>query len=162
MHQAETTPALDIGNLTLCYVEDAHNVGCFVRPVGERERHRAHYSTAIQRHGVVIRACHMVVVDRSRDPLEVIWRIGTLGTVERIDGSEVTLNLGHRTLAIPLKDDRSATEQARPPAVGDRVLLRGSPIEQAAITDILEGGEVLHPERLQELLTKVVERLNAR
>ena len=158
MQQGETTPALDIRNLALCYIEDAHNVGCFVRPVSERERHRANYSPAIQQHSVVIRTCHMVVVDRSRDPFEVIWRIGTLATVDLIDDSSVTLNLGYRTLTIPLQDDRPAVERERPITVGDRVLLRGHPIEQAAIADILVDGELLHPERLQTVLEAVAQK----
>jgi hypothetical protein len=160
MEQAETPLALDIRNLALCYVEDAHNVGCFVRPIGEREQHRAHYSTDIQQHGVVIRTGHMVIVDRSRDPFEVIWRIGTLATVEHIDGSTVTLNLGYRTLTIPLNDERPLAERTRPITAGDRVLLRGRPIEQAAIADIVEGGDLLHPERLPALLEAVVARRN--
>ena len=76
--------------LALASVEDAHNIGCFVRLFGESEARRAHYSAAIQAGGVVIRPCHLVVVDTSRDPFEVVWRIATRGTITALTGRVVT------------------------------------------------------------------------
>jgi hypothetical protein len=157
--QATGTPRWDIGQLALAYVEDAHNIGCVVRYLGGRVAERARYAAKIQEHGVVIRAGHVVVVDRSVAPPVVIWRMRTVGTVEHVDGPELTVNLGYRTLALPLRDERPEAERARPIAAGDRVLLRGSPVEQASITDVLVGGEPAHPDRLRAHLRQVVERL---
>jgi hypothetical protein len=123
--------------------------------------HRATYSEAIQQNGVVIRACHIVVVDQDTIPLQVVWRIGTLGTIVEIYPARVTLNLGYRNVTIPRRDSRPPAERERDLVVGDRVLLRGSPIEQAAITDVLHEGELDSPDRLQAALEKVVKRLHA-
>ena len=156
MQQTTTTPAADIERLALAYVVDAHNVGCLVRLVGERTAQQAHYSAAIQQHGVVIRACHIVVVAPRDDTLEVVWRIGTVGAIERIAEGKVALNLGYRTVTIPYRDVRPEAERAPALGVGDRVLLRGTPIEHAAIEDALRGGELVHPERLRAHVEEVV------
>lgn len=142
----------------LAYVEDSHNVGCLVRFVGETTRRRAHFSRAIQENGVVIRTGHIVVVDPTRDPIEVTWRAGTLGTVEAVSAEEVTVNLGYRVLTLPLRDERPEAERERPIAIGDRVLLRGSPIEQTAITDVFWNGELAHPERLRAAVERALDR----
>ena len=157
MQQAVTTPS-HTAYLVLAYVEDAHNVGCLVRVFGEQETRRAQYSAAIQQNGVVIRTCHVIVVDLRRDPLEVVWRIGTGGVVEAIGQGKITLNLGYRTLTIPLKDGRPEDERSRPITTGDRVLLQGRPIEQAEVRDIFVDGELAHPERLRGHLERVVEQ----
>jgi hypothetical protein len=149
MMQQEQATATQSQPVTLAYVEDSHNVGCVVRFVGETATHRAHFSAAIQEHGVVIRTGHVVVVDQGRDPFEVIWRAGTLATVAAVDGGQLTVNLGYRTLTLPLRDERPEAERARPIAAGDRVLLRGSPFEQTAVTDVVVDGELAHPERLR-------------
>lgn len=147
--------------LTLAYVEDAHNVGCFVRLEGESALRRAHYSRAIQEGGVVIRTGHVVAVDEGSDPPEVVWRLGTRGTVLRVDSGELMLDLGyagHRQLTIPLRDERPEEERTVPLAAGGTVLLHGSPIEDARVTDVFAGGEVAHPERLREQVARVSER----
>jgi hypothetical protein len=149
---------LDPSHLALAYVDDAHNVGCLVRVVGEAAARRAQYSAGIQTGGVVIRTCHLVIVDRGRDPLEVVWRIGTRGIVERLEGDQVTLDLGYRRLSISLCDARPAEERSTPLAVGDRVLLQGSPLEEARVTDVFIDGALAHPERLQAQLAGVIAR----
>jgi hypothetical protein len=161
MQEAKVLPVHPDQHLALAYVEDAHNVGCLVRFVGQVSVHRATYSEAIQQNGVVIRACHVVAVDQDAVPLRVVWRIGTLGTILEIYPARVTLGLGYRNVTIPLRDSRPPAERERDLAIGDRVLLRGSPIEQATITDVLLEGELAHPEALQTTLEKVVERLHA-
>lgn len=55
-------------DLVLAVVKDAHNQGAIVQPVGETEAARALYDADLQTAGVVVRTCHLVVVDRSRDP----------------------------------------------------------------------------------------------
>ena len=159
--QNETQEQPSARRLTLAYVEDAHNVGCFVRLEGESTLRRTHYSQAIQEGGVVIRAGHVVAVDEGSEPPEVIWRLGTRGALLRVDGGEVTLDLGyagHRQLTIPLRDERPEEERKTRLAAGDTVLLRGSPIEDARVVDVFTGGEVAHPERLRERVARVSER----
>ena len=149
---------MDTSHLALAYVEDSHNVRCIVRVLGEEAPRRARYSAAIQEGGVVIRACHMVAVDRGRDPLEVVWRVGTRGTTARLQGDHVTLDLGYRRLTIPVRDERPEEERNTPLAVGDSVLLQGSPLEEARITDVFVNGELAHPERLQAHVIGAIER----
>jgi hypothetical protein len=139
-------------------VADAHNVGCLVRLVGTTTTERAHYSMAIQQNGVVIRSCHVVVVDRSKSPLEVIWRIGTIGTIEAISAEEVTLELGYRTLTSPYVDERPETDRSLSLAVGDRVFVRGHLGEQVAIIDMVSDGELRHSGDLRGLLEQVSRR----
>jgi hypothetical protein len=157
-HEDTHDTPLDAAHLALAYVDDAHNLGCTVRVFGEEARRRARYSTAIQEGGVVIRACHLVAVDLSHGPLEVVWRVGTRGTVERLEGDQVTLDLGYRRLTIPVRDERPEEERRTPLAVGDSVLLQGSPVEEARIMDVLVNGELAHPERLQAHVLRAIER----
>jgi hypothetical protein len=144
----------------LAYVVDAHNVGCLVRIAGESSTRRAEYSEAIQQHGVVIRSCHLVIVDESASPLQVIWRLGTIGTVLTLDAGMLTLDLGYRRITIPFQDQRHPEEQARQLVSGDRVLLRGSPLDQAAVIDVLSAGELSHPDRLLAAALDVIARRN--
>jgi hypothetical protein len=145
-------------HLSLAYVEDAHNQGCLVRLLGERIVREAHFSPQIQHNGVVIRACHIVVVDVRHDPLDIVWRIGTRGAIEHINDEHVTVNLGYRRLTIPVRDARPDEERTQPLAVGEVVLLQGGSLEQATISDIVVEGELVHPERLQAHLDAVISR----
>lgn len=157
--QAPSTALSDVQQPTLALVVDAHNIGCVVRFIGERTTHRAQYAEAIQQHGIVIRTGHLVVVDRRHDPLAVVWRTAsTVATVEALADGRITLDLGYRTLETLFIDERPAEERARPIQVGDRVLLNGSPLERAAITDVLIDGEFSHPERAQARLELANER----
>jgi hypothetical protein len=101
-------PTRSASDFALAYVNDAHNVGCIVRLVGDTATHCAHYSPDIQQHGVVVRTCHMVIVDHSHDPFEVVWRIGTVGAAEDAGDGQITVSLGYRTLK----------ENSRPKASG--------------------------------------------
>jgi hypothetical protein len=154
--------AIDARQLELADVEDAHNVGCLVRLVGATTTERAHYSTAIQQNGVVIRRGHVVVVDRRSTPLEVVGRIGTIARIEAIGAGEVILDLGYRQLASPYQDDRPEPERSSPLAVGDRVFFRGHPGERATITDGVTDGELRHPDRLRAQLERVRGTLRGR
>jgi preprotein translocase subunit YajC len=150
--QPATAPTsfLEASTPILAYVVDATNVGCVVRPIGHPTTSRASYSSEIQQHGVVIRTCHVVVVEPRDGSFEVTWRAGTIGTVERIADGKITVNLGYRTLTILYRDARPENEQRSAAlAPGDRVLLTGSPIERAYIADIVRDGELTHPERLR-------------
>ena len=144
--------------LALASIEDAHNIGCIVRVFGEGAPRRAHYSAAIQAGGVVIRPCHLVVVDIGRDPLEVVWRIATRGVITALDADAITLDLGYQRPTLPLLDARPADEQATPLAVGEEVLLRGPLQEQEKVVDRIVNGQPVHPERLQAALAAVVAR----
>jgi hypothetical protein len=155
MQQDQTTSTPD-QTVTLAYVEDSHNLGCLVRYSGEFNQRRAHFSQAIQEHGVVIRSGNLVVVDEARDPVQVIWRAGSLATVQALSQGQLTVNLGYRTLTLPLRDERPEAERMQPVAVGNRVLLRGSPIEQAAVTDVVVDGELAHLERLRAALARAL------
>ena len=146
---------IDVEQLELAYVVDAHNVGCLVRLVGATAIERAHYSPAIQQNGVVIRSCHLVVVDQSKSPLEVIWRLGTIATIEAISAGEVTLDLGYRKLATPYVDERPEPNRSLPLGVGDRLFVRGHLGERAAITDTVTDGELRHSGELRGLLKRV-------
>ncbi len=75
MQTEETIP--NNQELALAYVVDAHNVGCLVRLAGDQSTQQAKYSPAIQQNGVVIRTCHLVLVDQRATPLEVVWRTGS-------------------------------------------------------------------------------------
>ena len=140
--------------LAIAFVEDAHNQGAFVRMLGEMQRTQALYDAVLQSNGVVIRPCHLVVVDRSRYPWEIVWRIGTRGIVRANDGQMLTLDLGYRVITIPLRDERP-DKDSKSLAVGDEVLLRGH-LDQAVVSDRLVGGEPAHPELLKVLLDKVI------
>lgn len=154
-----THTAPDILNptaLAIAFVEDAHNQGALVRIPGEMQRTQAIYDAVLQSSGVVVRPCHIVVVDRSRDPWEIIWRVGTRGIVRALDGQMLTLDLGYRKLTIPLQDGRP-DKDSKPLAIGDEVLLRGH-LDQAVVSDMLVEGEPAHPEYLKALLEKVIAR----
>jgi hypothetical protein len=155
-----TKEAQLLASQRLAYVVDAHNVGCLVRFVGESSTQRAQYSEAIQQHGVVIRSGHLVIVDESSSPLQVIWRLGTIGAVESLALGMLTLDLGYRSITIPFQDQRQPGERRRQPAAGDRVLLRGSPLEQATVVDVLTDGELSHPERLLAAALDVIGKRN--
>ena len=143
--------------LALASVKDAHNQGAIVRVIGEAETTKALYDAYLQSSGVVIRTCHLVVVDRSRDPWEIIWRIATRGLVHAIDAQMLTLDLGYRVVTIPLRDGRPDSEINVPLTVGTEVLLQGK-LEQAIVSDIFLDGELAHPERLRAHLDEVIER----
>lgn len=141
----------------LAFVEDSHNQGAFVRVLGETQTQRAHYDAVLQNAGLVIRTGNMVIVERSRNPWEITWRIGTRGVVRACDGQTLTLDIGYRAVTLPLQDGRPANESNLPLTPGTEVLLRGH-LENALVIDTFSNGEPTHPERLQALLDAIIAR----
>jgi hypothetical protein len=144
--------------LALASVEDAHNQGAVVRVFGNEQTAQALYDADLQAGGVIIRPCHLVVVDCSRDPWEIIWRIGTRAIVRQLDGQMLTLDLGYRILTIPLRDGRPDSDLSTQLSVGIEVLLQGK-LDEAIVSDIFIAGELAHPERLRAYLDEVIARL---
>lgn len=143
--------------LALAYVLDAHNIGCLIRPFDETTTRRATFSTAIQEHGVVIRTRQIVVVTTDGGECVVRWRAGTVGVIDAMENGAITLDIGYRTVTIPERDERPDDERA-PLVIGARVLLRGTPIEQAAIVDTFHDSELAHPQRLREHVLRAMGR----
>lgn len=142
-------------DLALASVEDAHNQGAIVRVFGEPQAVRALYDATLQTAGVVIRPCHLVVVDRSRNPWEITWRIGTRGIIRSLDKHTFTLDLGHRSITIPLRDGRPDGNLSAPLTVGTEVLLQGK-LDEAIVADTFIDGKLMHPEYLQAHLDDVI------
>lgn len=148
----------DPSSLQLASVNDAHNQGARVQVLGEAHTAQASYDANLQMGGVVIRPCHLVIVDTARQPWEIVWRIGTRGIVRALDEQTLTLDLGYRSITLPLDDRRPDDEKLHAPlAVGMEVLLRGK-LEGASVADIFLDGEPAHPERLNTLLAEVIAR----
>lgn len=141
-------------SLQLAAVKDAHNQGALVQVLGETSTARAHYDADLQAGGVVIRPCHLVVIDAARQPWEIVWRIGTRGIVRTLDAGTITLDLGHQSVTLPLDDCRPDEEKLTDPlTVGLEVLLRGK-LDRARVIDIFLNGELAHPERLKTYLAE--------
>ncbi|GCE15348.1 hypothetical protein [Tengunoibacter tsumagoiensis] len=141
-------------SLALAWVEDAHNQGAFVRVLGETQTQRAHYDTTLQNAGIVIRPEHLVVVERSRQPWKITWRVGTRGTVRASDGHILTVEIGRQVVTLLLRDGRPANEANLPLTPGTEVLLKGKR-ESEVVIDTLSNGEPMHPERIQTLLDAI-------
>lgn len=152
-----TFPTLP-SSLQLASVKDAHNQGALVQILGEASTAHAHYDADLQAGGVVIRPCHLVVVDSARQPWEIIWRIGTRGIVCTLDEEAITLDLGHQSVTLLLNDCRPDEEKLKNPlTVGMEVLLRGK-LDRACIVDTFLNGELAHPERLKTHLSEIIAR----
>src|SRR5436305_5199496 len=103
-------------DLAWATVIDPTNIQCRVHLLDESEPSDARYAAQLQEAGVVVRPCHLVVVDRSRTPREVVWRGGTMATVERMGGESVTYNEGYRpSRTIFFKDERPPEERQKTP-----------------------------------------------
>jgi hypothetical protein len=147
----------NLSALALASVEDAHNQGAIVRVFGDSQPAQALYDIDLQAGGVIIRPCHLVVVDRSHNPWEIIWRIGTRGIVRVHDRQMLTLDLGYRILMTPLRDGRPDVERTTPLDAGTEVLLQGK-LDEAIVSDIFIAGELAHPERLKAYLDEIIAR----
>ena len=145
-------------DLGLATVIDPTNIQCRVHLLDEEEPSDARYAARAQEAGVVIRPCHIVVVDRASRPREIVWRDGTIATVERLEAGMVTYNDGARPpVTVRFRDERPAAEQQESPiALGDRVLIDGASVDELAIVDRVVAGRPAHPERLQALFPMVV------
>ena len=93
----------DPSSLQLASVKDAHNQGTLVRLPGKTHTVQALYDADLQASGVVIRPCHLVVVDTARQPWEIVWRIGTRGLVRVLDQEIIVLDLGYQSITLPLE-----------------------------------------------------------
>jgi hypothetical protein len=150
-------------DLELATVIDPTNIQCRVQLLDEGEPTDARYAAQAQEAGVVIRPCHIVVVDRARTPREIVWRAGTMATAERMDGDRVTYNDGYRPpVTLRFKDERPMEEQQESPiTVGDHVLIEGSSTEELAVVDRVVEGRPAHPERLHALFPTIVQMYNS-
>jgi hypothetical protein len=141
----------------LALVKDATNIDCGVVYVNGETSERVRYSASIQDAGVVIRNCHVVVVDHQ--PAEITWRVGTIARVVQLEEGIATYDDGWRgPQTAPFKDSRPEPEQQRPIAVGDTVLLQGHR-EEMAVADTVIEGRIAHPDRLT---SQVIAAIQAR
>ena len=141
-------------DLELATVERVTNVNCLVRFPGAGRLTEAHCSKMIQNNYIMIQPRHVVVVDRSRTLMEVVWRVATMATVTAIDGGTITYNVGHAggplraTNTVPLHDLRPEEERRTPLARGDEVVIgRGPEKGVPAILDSAVDGRPAHWER---------------
>jgi hypothetical protein len=146
-------------DLAWATVIDPTNIQCRVQLLEERQPSDARFAARLQEAGVVVRPCHLVVVDRSRTPREIVWRGGTLATVERMDGESVTYIDGYRPpRTVPFKDERPPEERRTTPiSVGDRVLIEGASPAELAVVDRIVDGRPAHPECLRAIFPRIVE-----
>ncbi len=145
-------------DLALATVERATNVTCLVRVIGESRLIEAHYAKMIQSNFIQIQPRHVVVVDRSRNPVEVMWRVGTMATVVAVDGETVTYHVGaaggplRAVNTVPLRDARPLEERLIPLERHDEVMLGPGP--EKGVPAVLDGavdGRPAHPERIAEV-----------
>ncbi|MGH2355114.1 MAG: hypothetical protein ACRDJN_26185 [Chloroflexota bacterium] len=150
-------------DLELGTVERATNLTCLVRFIGESRLVDVHYSKAILSNFILIQPRHVVVIDRSRTPMEVVWRAGTMATVVAVDGGTITYTVGAaggplRTAnTVPLRDARPAEERKAPIQRGDEVVLGPGPEKGVpAIIDTAVDGRPAHPERLRATFPNIL------
>jgi hypothetical protein len=160
-------------NLELATVEDATSTGCRVQYLDSSTSADARYSARVQAAGVVVRPCHLVVVDRSVDPPEVVYRSHTIAVVQRLDGESAVLNDGQRPPRTwRLIDRRPGEDQQAPFRVGDTVLVEEQqasiwpgdtevvrPNRSEGVAEVLDtvvDGRPAHPERLRAVTFPVV------
>ena len=146
-------------DLKLATVERATNGTCLVRFPGAGRLEHANYAKMIQNNYIVIQPRHVVVVNRGRTPMEVVWRVGTMATVVAVDGADdatVTYNVGdaggplRATNTVPLRDLRPEDERRRPLERGDEVMIGPGPEKGVpAILDSAVDGRPAHWERHQ-------------
>ena len=150
-------------DLELATVERATNGSCLVRFPGAGRLEHANYAKMIQNNYIVIQPRHVVVVNRGRTPMEVVWRVGTMATVVAVDGADgsdgatVTYNVGdaggplRATNTVPLRDLRPEDERYRPLERGDEVMIGPGPEKGVpAILDSAIDGRPAHWERHRE------------
>src|SRR5215471_15803741 len=102
-------------SLELASVKDAHNQGAIVVTIDGTRTVQALYDAKLQAGGVIIRPCHLVVIDSARQPAEIVWRIGTRGHVHALSEASITLDLGYQMIILPLDDCRSDEEKLNAP-----------------------------------------------
>lgn len=144
-------------DVELATVVDPTNIQCRVQLFDESTPTDARYTPKMQERGVVIRPCHIVVVDRGNDPREIVWRIGTVTTVEKMDGETVTYNDGYRPArTVRFKDERPENERWETPiTVGDKVFIAG--LDELTVRDRVADGRPAHPERLRMAYVQTTE-----
>jgi hypothetical protein len=144
--------------LDLATVEDATNIGCRVRFFGATTWTPTRYANKIQEAGVVIRNCHIVVVNCDRTPPEIVWRLGTVATVVGLDDDAATYDDGIRSpQTVAFVDRRPEQErQAAPIAIGDTVRIQGHSTEQLFVADLVADGLPVHPERLRDHFPAII------
>ena len=144
-------------DLALATVERATNLTCLVRVIGEGRLTEAHYAKMIQSNFIQIQPRHVVVVDRSRSPVEVVWRVGTMATIVTVDDETVTYHVGaaggpmRAVNTVPLHDARPLEERLIPVERHDEVMIGPGP--EKGVPAILDGaldGRPAHPQRLAE------------
>jgi len=144
-------------DLELATVVDPTNIQCRVQLFDESTPTDARYDSKMQERSVVIRPCHIVVVDRGSEPREIVWRIGTMTTVERMEGETVTYNDGYRPArTVRFKDERPEDERREAPiTVGDTVFIAG--LDELTVRDRVVDGRPAHPERLRRAYVQTTE-----
>ncbi len=150
-------------DLGLATVASSDEAACRVQFLGSGTTANARYSAKVREGGVVIRPCHLVLADRSTDPPEIVWRVATIATVERVGDGRVTINDGLRPPVHGDLIDARPEGERRPVAAGDTLIVRANPAEGVVeVLDIAVAGRPAHPERLHAATMPDVRRVYGR
>lgn len=148
------------GDLGLATVVSSDEAACRVQFLDSGTTAKARYSARVREGGVVIRPCHLVLADRSADPPEIVWRVATIATVERVEGGRVTSNDGVRPPVNRRLIDARPTGERCPVAAGDTLIVRANPAEGVVeVLDTAIAGRPAHPERLHAATMPDVRRV---
>ncbi|HEV2123372.1 MAG TPA: hypothetical protein VGW38_11440 [Chloroflexota bacterium] len=154
-------------DLELGTVERATNLSCKVRFLGGSSLADVRYSKVIQDNYILIQPRHVVIVDRSRSPMEVVWRAGTMATVVHVENNTVTYHVGlagssRSVITVPLHDGRPEAEQHVTIDDGLEVMLGPGPVKGVpAVIDIAVDGRPAHPDRFRADFPKISTRIQA-
>ncbi|MGI8969878.1 MAG: hypothetical protein ACR2HB_04065, partial [Dehalococcoidia bacterium] len=134
-------------DLELAVAESCNSVACRVRYVDDQTALDAQYSAPVQDR-IKIRPGDLVAVDRSVNPVALVWR-WRHGTVEQVNGDSVTVQI-RVTQRRPDDPDRASVELVLPEGLkeavtaGDTVFFDHGGEGGGVILDVARNGMPAH------------------
>ena len=141
-------------NLEIAVTNGCTKTGCQVRLVGSGDVISTHYS-ALVRDRIRIRAQQLVAIDRAPPIPEIVWRWVRATVIEvnestvGIDDRMGKLGFATRVASLPLRL-----------SIGDEVWFCNTD-QDLEVHDLIVDGKPVHPERLLEYITPIIERVYA-
>ena len=136
--------------IELAIVVDCDATGCHVNPLKGSESIKVRYSSLVQKYGIRIRPAHLVAVDVSANPPEIVWRWLRAAVIEvNADTVGVDDMLGHPATLSRVPDLPLTL------ALDDEVWFCG-PGRADEVHDIIADRKPTHPNRLLEYIAPII------
>jgi hypothetical protein len=139
--------------LELAIVLACSDVGCRVKLLKDDASIKVRFSSLVQKHRIRIQPAHLVAVDTSADPPEIVWRWLRAAVIELGDDIVVVDDMEGHPAQMSRVPDLPLTL-----ALDDEVWVCGTG-RAHEVHDVIVDGKPAHPDRVLDYIVPIIDEI---